>query len=122
MKQEKIREQKVPNFTLIENFLNAADDDLPEELFKPLAEDIDNPRSFILLIRYLKRNVHARLPEAMRALNFDFCTSPKSFDVYNDYRQRVEQLLEEKDGVIDEAKREQARLLLKVIKNTKVFS
>lgn len=121
MKQEKTPERKTPNYSLIEYTLNETKDNLPEETLEPLIEDIDNPRSFDLLVRYLKRDIKTRLPEIIRKINFDFGTSPKSLDVYNDYREKIEQLLEEKDGVIDEAKREQVRLLLKVIKNMKVI-
>ena len=120
MKLEKLSEQKSPNYPAIEHALNATRDDLPEETLKPLIDDIDNPRSFALLVRYLKKNMQTRLPNLMRTLNFDFGSSSKSFEVYNGYKQKIEQLLEEKDGVVDELKREQARLLLKVVKNTKV--
>ena len=89
-------------------------------MLKLLIDDIDNPRSFALLVRYLKKDIQTRLPALIRALNFDFGSSLKSFDAYNDYRSKIEQLLEEKDGVVDEPKREQVRLLLKIVKNTKV--
>ncbi|KKU90796.1 MAG: hypothetical protein UY23_C0006G0005 [Candidatus Jorgensenbacteria bacterium GW2011_GWA1_48_11] len=121
MRQEKTPEQKKPNYTVIELLLkDETNEDIPEEILNPLIDDIDNPRSFALLVKYIKRNIQTRLPIIIRALNFDFGSSPKSFDAYNDYKHQIEQLLEERDGVVDESKREQARLLLKVIKDTTV--
>ena len=120
MKYEESPKSRSPSYEVIEHILSETNDDLPEEILSPLLEDIDNPRSFALLVRYLKKNIKTRLPDLIRAVNFNFGTSPKSFDAYNDYKEKIEQLLEEKDGVIDEPKREQVRLLLKVIKNTRV--
>ena len=121
MKREELPKQRNPNYEVVEHILSETNDNLPEEILNPLIEDMDNPRSLTLLVRYIKKNIQVRLPELIRAVNFDFGTNPKSFDAYNNYKEKIEQLLEEKDGVIDDSKREQVRLLLKVIKNTRVI-
>lgn len=114
-------QKETPNYSLIEYVLNNEPSrDLTEEQLGPLIDDIDNPRSYALLVRYLKENIKVRLPELMTRLNFDFVASPKSFDTYIESREKIKELLKEEDGVIDEPKREQVRLLLKVIKDTNV--
>jgi len=118
--KEKIPEQEKPNYTFIEHVLDETHEDLPEEILDPLVKDIDSPKSYALLVRYLKSNIQLRLPEVIRTINFEFSASPKTFDAYNDFIEKIGGLLEEKDGVIDETKREQARLLLRVIKDIKV--
>ena len=121
MKYEESPKPRSPSYEVIEHILSETNDDLSEEILSPLLEDMDNPRSFALLVRYLKKNIKTRLPDLIRSLNFDFGTNPKSFNACNNLKEKIEQLLVEKDGVIDESKREQARLLLKVIKNTRVM-
>ena len=118
--KEEIPKQEKPNYIFIEYALDEADGDLHGEILDPLIKDIDDPRSYVLLVRYLKRNIELRLPRIIRMINFKFGASPKTFDAYSDSVKKIENLLEEKDGVIDESKREQAKLLLKTIRDTKV--
>lgn len=120
-KKESLPKRESPFYSIIEYMLdNEPSKDLPEEILKPLIDDIDNPRSYALLVRYLKKNIPVRLPEVIIRLNFNFVASPESFDTYIEYREKIEELLKEEDGIIDNPKREQARWLLKVIKDIKV--
>lgn len=120
MEQEKAPQQKIPYYSLIEHIIDTSNEDLPQHELERLVEAINNERSFDLLVRYIKINIKPRLKEVIRAINFDFATSEESFDVYNNYIEVIEQLLEEKDGVKDTTKRERVRLFLKAIKNTSI--
>ncbi|MCX6702819.1 MAG: hypothetical protein NTW60_03050 [Candidatus Wolfebacteria bacterium] len=50
MEPEELPEQKSLNHKRVEGILDTSEEDLPEEILGPLIEDIDNPRSFSLLV------------------------------------------------------------------------
>lgn len=108
------------NHTLLRETIYCTNNDLSEEMLLLLISEIDNHESFSLLISYLKKNIKVRLPILITELNFDLVADPKSFDSYVEHRDKIEKLLEEKDGVEDWPKREQVRELLKAIQNNNI--
>ncbi len=121
MNPENTQKQENSNrsFNILEHWVYQNNEDLPEEMLAFLVEDIDNPISFNLLVTYIKKKIKTRLPDVMRRLNFSYCVAPESYDAYIDFKQKIENLLAEKDGIIDTNKRETARLLFKAIKSVK---
>jgi len=118
--KEQILNQEKPNYKFIEYFLDNAYGDLPKEQLDPLIKDIDDPKSYKLLVRYLKRDMELRLPLVINILNFKFSTDPKTWEECTNLKDQIAELLEEKDGIIDASKREQAQDLLKQIRDAKV--
>ena len=67
-----------------------------------------------LLLRYLKRDVRSRFEQVVLLWRPEMLSS-ENYDTYVEIRNKIRDLLEEKDGIIDTDKREQAKLLLKTL-------
>lgn len=120
MEEKPPSQKKIIDYDFIRGVLDYTDEtgeNVPERILTSLMDNIDDPQAYNLLTRYLQKNLEVRLPDVLRMINFDFSTNPKSFDAYDSYREAIAQILEEKDGVIDSNKREQARQLLKAMKD-----
>lgn len=80
--------------------------------------DSDSEEGWALLVDYIKKDMRNRVQQVLLTINFDFM-APENYDNYVRMRDKVIELLEEKDGVIDTDKRERVRLLLKSIPRQK---
>ncbi|TAL48916.1 hypothetical protein EPN83_02790 [Patescibacteria group bacterium] len=80
--------------------------------------DGNSEKDWELIIEYIKRNPTQRLEQVLLCRNFDL-VKPENFDRYMQIRQTIQELLSEKDGVIDTNKREQAQLLIQSIPRLK---
>ena len=76
--------------------------------------DSNSEKDWELIIEYIKRNKYKKLEEVLLCRNFDL-VKPENFDQYMQNRQVIQELLSEKDGIIDTNKREQAKLLIQSI-------
>ncbi|MDP2668828.1 MAG: hypothetical protein Q8P07_03290 [bacterium] len=105
------------NIKSTEEILIESGNNLDDKQLKNLL-DKDDTKSWQLVIEYIKKKPNERLSQALLAINFDYM-KPENYERYIQNKEMVEKLLEEKDGVIDENKREMARLLLKSIPRLK---
>ena len=81
-------------------------------LFRLLESKQDSDQD--LLLRYVKKDVRSRFEQIVLLWRPEML-SAESYDTYIDIRSKLSELLEEKDGIIDTNKREQAKLLLKTL-------
>ena len=78
----------------------------------------NSEKDWELIIEYIKRNPSQHLEQVLLCKNVDL-VKPENFDRYMQNRQVIQELLSEKDGIIDTNKREQAKLLIQSIPKLK---